>query len=207
MTEDRVREIFAEASSVQLATSERSARTIVSAARAMRDCLVRDGRILVFGNGGSAADSQHFAAELVGRFQAERRALSAIALTTDTSVITSIANDYAYEHVFVRQIQALGRAGDVAFGISTSGRSANVLEGLAQGRRQALTTIALVGRDIDPVAAVADIAVAVPGNTTARIQEGQLTVLHAICELVEGHFVNPDPRVDFIPVNGLETSA
>ena len=192
MTEDRVRAIFAEASSLHLATSQRSAHAIVSAAHAMRECLAHGGRVLVFGNGGSAADSQHFAAELVGRFQIERRALSAIALTTDTSVITSIANDYAYEQVFARQIQALGRAGDVAFGISTSGRSANVLEALAQGRRQGLTTIALVGADLDPVAAVSDIAVPIPGGSTARIQEAQLTALHAICELVENHFATPD---------------
>ena len=188
MTEERIRAIFQEASAVSLATAERSARTILAAAEAMRDALARGGKIVVFGNGGSAADSQHFAAELVGRFRVERQALPAIALTTDTSVITSIANDYAYDHVFVRQIQALGRAGDVAFGISTSGRSRNVLDALAEARRQQLTTIALVGSQTDGVAAVADIVIPVPAESTARVQEAHLTALHALCELIEDHF-------------------
>jgi D-sedoheptulose 7-phosphate isomerase len=188
MTESRIRAIFAEASAVHVATAERSARTILAAAEAMRDALARGGKILVFGNGGSAADSQHFAAELVGRFRVARQALSAIALTTDTSVITSIANDFSYEHVFVRQIQALGRGGDVAFAISTSGRSRNVLDALADARRLQLTTIAMVGSETDAVAAVADIVIPVPAGSTARIQEAHRTALHAICELVEEHF-------------------
>jgi len=142
----------------------------------------------VFGNGGSAADSQHFAAELVGRFQVARQALSAIALTTDTSVITSIANDFAYEQVFVRQIQAHGRADDVAFAISTSGRSPNVLAGLAEARRRRLTTIAMVGPRTDGVAPVADIVISVESESTARIQEAHQTAMHAICELIEDHF-------------------
>src|SRR5580700_8460217 len=145
MTETRVRAIFAEASTVHLETAERSARHILTAAEAMLGALAAGGTILVFGNGGSAADSQHFAAELVGRFRVVRRALSAIALTTDTSVLTSIANDFAYEHVFVRQIQALGRVHDVAFAISTSGRSRNVLDALAEARRRQMITIAMVG--------------------------------------------------------------
>jgi D-sedoheptulose 7-phosphate isomerase len=187
MTESRIREIFAEASAVHLAAAERSARTILAAAEAMRDALARGGKIVVFGNGGSAADSQHFAAELVGRFRVVRRALSAIALTTDTSIITSIANDFAYEHVFVRQIQALGRAGDVAFAITTSGRSRNVLDALAEARRQQLVTIAMVGSQTDDVAAVADIVISVSAESTARIQEVHRTALHAICELIEDH--------------------
>jgi D-sedoheptulose 7-phosphate isomerase len=187
MTENRIRAIFAEASAVHAATAERSARTILAAAGAMRDALARGAKIVVFGNGGSAADSQHFAAELVGRFRVARQALSAIALTTDTSVITSIANDFTYEQVFVRQIQALGRAGDVAFAISTSGRSRNVLEALAEARRRQLTTIAMVGPQTDGVAAVADIVISVPAEHTARIQEAHRTVLHALCELVEDH--------------------
>jgi D-sedoheptulose 7-phosphate isomerase len=187
MTENRIREIFAEASAAHLAAAERSARTILTAAESMRDALARGGKIVVFGNGGSAADSQHFAAELVGRFRVARRALSAIALTTDTSIITSIANDFTYEQVFVRQIQALGRAGDVAFAISTSGRSRNVLDALAEARRQQLTTIAMVGSRTDEVAAVADIVISVSAESTARIQEVHRTALHAICELIEDH--------------------
>jgi D-sedoheptulose 7-phosphate isomerase len=190
MTEQRIRAIFAEAAAVQMATAERSARTILAAAEAMRDTLARGGKILVFGNGGSAADSQHLAAELVGRFRVTRPALSAIALTTDTSVLTSIANDFTYEQVFVRQIQALGRTGDVAFAISTSGRSPNVLAGLAEARRRQLTTIALVGSQADDVSAVAAIVIPVPDESTARIQEAHRTAIHAICELIEDHFAS-----------------
>jgi D-sedoheptulose 7-phosphate isomerase len=188
MTENRVRAIFAEASAVHAATAERSAQTILMAAEAMRDALDRGGKIVVFGNGGSAADSQHFAAELVGRFRVARQALAAIALTTDTSVITSIANDFAYEHVFVRQIQALGRAHDVAFAISTSGRSRNVLEALAEARRRQLTTIAMVGSRTEGAFAVAYIMSTVPAESTARVQEAHRTAMHAICELIEDHF-------------------
>jgi D-sedoheptulose 7-phosphate isomerase len=188
MTENRIRAIFAEAAAVHVATADGSARTILAAAEAMRDALARGGKILIFGNGGSAADSQHFAAELVGRFRLARGALSALALTTDTSVITSIANDFAYDQVFVRQIQALGRAGDVAFGISTSGRSPNVLHALAEARRHRLTTIAMVGSRTDDVAAVADVVIPVPADSTARVQEAHRTAMHAICELVEDHF-------------------
>jgi D-sedoheptulose 7-phosphate isomerase len=187
MTENRIRAVFAEASAVHAATAERSARTILAAGEAMRDALARGAKIVVFGNGGSAADSQHFAAELVGRFRVARQALSAIALTTDTSVITSIANDFGYEQVFVRQIQALGRAGDVAFAISTSGRSRNVVDALAEARRRRLTTVAMVGSQTDSVAAVADIVISVPAENTARTQEAHRTVLHAICELIEDH--------------------
>ena len=191
MTEKRIRAIFAEASAVHAATAERSARTILAAAEAMRDALARGAKIVVFGNGGSAADSQHFAAELVGRFRVARQALSAVALTTDTSVITSIANDFTYEQVFVRQIQALGRAGDVAFAISTSGRSRNVLDALAEARRRQLTTIGLVGSHTDGVAAVADIVMSVPAENTARAQEAHRTVLHALCELIEDDLAGP----------------
>ena len=188
MTESKIRAIFADAAAVQLATAERSAETILAAAEAIRGALARGGKILVFGNGGSAADSQHFAAELVGRFRLARRALAAIALTTDTSVITSIANDFAYEQVFVRQIQALGRAGDLAFGISTSGHSPNVLAALAEARGMDLTTIALVGTHTKGVDEIADVVISIPAESTARIQESHLTALHAICELVEDDF-------------------
>jgi D-sedoheptulose 7-phosphate isomerase len=188
MTEHRIRAIFAEASVVHAATAERSAPAILTAAEAMRDALARGGKIVVFGNGGSAADSQHFAAELVGRFRVARQALSAIALTTDTSVITSIANDFSYEQVFVRQIQALGRVHDVAFAISTSGRSRNVLDALAEARRRQMITIAMVGARTDGVAAVADIVIAIPAESTARVQEAHRTAMHAICELIEDHF-------------------
>ena len=143
------------------------------------------GKVLLFGNGGSAADAQHMAADLVCRFQRERRPVAAVALTTDTSVVTAVANDYAYDRVFVRQIEALGNPGDVAFGISTSGRSANVIEGLRAAGARGLRTIAMTGRDGGTVGGEVDIHINVPDPSTARVQEAHRTLIHAICELVE----------------------
>jgi len=158
---------------------------LVAAVRAIADSLARGGRVLVFGNGGSAAEAQHFAAELMGRFEAERRALAAVALTTDTSALTAIANDYGFERVFARQVEALGRPGDVALGISTSGGSANVILGLQAARVAGLATIALTGRDGGAMRCHVDVHVNVPDASTARVQEAQLTLLHALCALVE----------------------
>ena len=157
---------------------------ILAAVEAIGTTLREGGKVLVFGNGGSAADSQHFAAELVGRFECERQALAAVALTTDTSILTSIANDFAYEQVFARQVQALGRPGDIAFGITTSGRSRNVMGALDEAARRGLTTIALVGSPTNGEARAA-ITIAVPGANTARIQEVHRTILHILCELIE----------------------
>ncbi|PYR59350.1 MAG: D-sedoheptulose 7-phosphate isomerase [Acidobacteria bacterium] len=157
----------------------------VAAAQAIREALEHGGKLLVFGNGGSAADAQHFAAELVGRFMKERAALAAIALTTDTSVMTSVANDYSFEHVFVRQIEALGKPGDVAFGISTSGESRNVISALESARERGLKTIALTGRDGGHAGRAADLHVNVPDQNTARVQEVHRTILHVMCELIE----------------------
>ena len=146
----------------------------------------RDGRkVLLFGNGGSAADAQHMAADLVGRFQRERRPVAAVALTTDTSVVTAVANDYTFDRVFVRQIEALGNRGDIAFGITTSGRSANVVAGLRAASARGLRTIAMTGRDGGTVGGEVDIHVNVPDPSTARVQEAHRTLIHAICELVE----------------------
>jgi D-sedoheptulose 7-phosphate isomerase len=180
--EVRIRETFKEAARIQSATGDVAAAAIGRAAAVMCVALKAGGKIIVFGNGGSAADSQHFAAELVGRFQRERRPLSAVALTTDTSVITAVANDYAYEQVFARQVAALGRSGDVAFGISTSGRSVNVLRALEEAKRNGLTTVALVGDGGEPLA---DVTIHVPTANTARIQEAHRTALHALCGVIE----------------------
>jgi D-sedoheptulose 7-phosphate isomerase len=158
---------------------------VADAAGAILDAAAAGGKILVFGNGGSAADSQHLAAELVSRFQRERRAVAALALTTDTSVLTAVANDYAFDRVFARQIEALGSRGDVAVGISTSGTSRNVVDGLRVARERGLRTVALTGRDGGPVGAAADIHVNVPDGSTARVQEAHRTLIHAICEIVE----------------------
>ena len=164
-------------------------RPVIAAAAAIVTSIRAGGKVLIFGNGGSAADAQHVAAELVGRFQHQRAALAALALTTDTSVITSISNDDAFARVFVRQLEALGRPGDVAFGISTSGTSGNVTEALTTAARLGLRTIALTGRDGGEVGRAAEIHVNVPSTSTARVQEVHRTLLHGICELVEGAFV------------------
>ncbi len=155
------------------------------AAHIMDEALAAGRKVLVFGNGGSAADAQHLAAELVGRFMRERAALPAIALTADSAILTSIANDYSYKQVFARQIEALGQAGDVALGISTSGESPNVSAALQIARKRGLKTVALTGRDGGSVGAAAEIHVNVPDQNTARVQEVHRTLLHVMCELIE----------------------
>jgi D-sedoheptulose 7-phosphate isomerase len=139
----------------------------------------------VFGNGGSAADAQHVAGELVGRFRRERAPMPAIALTVDTSILTAIGNDYSFKQVFARQVEALGRPGDVALGISTSGESPNVVAGLQTARAKGLKTVALTGRDGGSVGRAAEIHVNVPDQNTQRVQEVHMTLLHVMCEVIE----------------------
>jgi phosphoheptose isomerase len=158
---------------------------VLDAAAAIIGALKAGGKLLVFGNGGSAADAQHVAAELVGRFERERAAMAAVALTTDASVMTSVANDYAFDRVFARQVEGLGRPGDVALGISTSGASANVVAGLVAARALGLGTIALTGGDGGAVGRAAAIHVNVASDNAARVQEVHRTLLHVICDLVE----------------------
>jgi D-sedoheptulose 7-phosphate isomerase len=155
------------------------------AAETMLDAVKAGRTLLLFGNGGSASDAQHMSAELVGRFQRERGAIAAIALTADTSILTSIANDYSFKHVFARQIEALGRAGDVAFGISTSGESPNVVHALQVAKAKGLKTIALTGRDGGSVGRAADLHVNVPDQSAARVQEVHRTLIHVMCEVIE----------------------
>lgn len=143
------------------------------------------GKILFFGNGGSAADAQHLATELAVRYIRDRRAIAALALTTDTSALTAIGNDYGFDHLFSRQIEALGKPGDVAIGISTSGNSANVLKGLEAARKAGLKTIGLSGRDGGKMADFCDILLVVPSNTTARIQEMHITLGQMLCGALE----------------------
>jgi D-sedoheptulose 7-phosphate isomerase len=143
------------------------------------------GKILFFGNGGSAADAQHLAAELAIRYLKDRPALPALALTTDSSVLTACANDLGYENVFARQVEALGRQGDIAIGISTSGASPNVLAGLRRARGLGLYTAALVGERTDAVTPLADLVLAIPSRTTARVQEMHILLGHMLCEQVE----------------------
>ena len=158
---------------------------VVRAAEIMVTALAAGGKALVFGNGGSAADAQHFAAELVGRFQRDRAGLAAVALTADSSIVTSVANDYGFERVFARQVEALGRAGDVAIGISTSGASANVLAAFETAKQHGLRTVALTGRNGGAIGAAADVHINVPDQSAARVQEVHRTLIHALCEIVE----------------------
>jgi D-sedoheptulose 7-phosphate isomerase len=188
MPDDRgqlVEDILRDSAALLEQSARRSVEGVVAAAETLQAAFSKGGQLLVFGNGGSALDAQHFAAELVGRFSRERRALAAIALTTDTSIITSVANDYSYDKVFTRQIEALGRRGDVAWGISTSGTSRNVLDALRFAKSRGLSTIALTGRDGGTIGAAADLHLNVPHQVTARIQEVHRTLIHAVCELVE----------------------
>jgi D-sedoheptulose 7-phosphate isomerase len=165
--------------------AERSLPAVLRAAQAISRALAAGGKVLAFGNGGSAGDAEHLVAELVGRFEIERRALPAVSLTCDSSVVTAIANDYGYATVFTRQVEALGNRGDVAFGISTSGRSANVEAGLAAAKARGLVTIAMTGRDGGRMGAEADIHLNVAEPSTARVQEVHRTIMHAVCALID----------------------
>ena len=190
MTSALLRAAFDEAIALHQRVRDGGGTPVIDAADAIVAALTQGGKVLVFGNGGSAADAQHMAAELVGRFQLERVALAAVALTTDTSVLTSIANDYAFERVFARQVEALGRAGDVALGISTSGASPNVVAALEVAHGLKMRTIALTGADGGAVGRAAAIHINVPSPITARVQEVQRTLLHVICAIVENSFVD-----------------
>ncbi len=187
--QDRIKQIFEQSADVQRATLEKNLSAIQTAVSVLTTTLESGGKILLFGNGGSAADSQHIAAEFIGRFQKERRALAAIALTTDTSALTALGNDYGFDIVFSRQIEALGKAGDVAIGISTSGNSKNILEAIKKAKAMGLVTIVLTGGNGGLLAPLADIKLIVPATVTARVQESHIIIAHTICELVEQGFV------------------
>jgi len=168
---------------------ERVARELAGEIRRAGEALVQvlraGGKILFFGNGGSAADAQHLAAELTGHFAKERSPLAAVALSTDTSALTAIGNDYGFEHVFERQVRALGRKGDAAVALSTSGKSPNVLRAMEVARTLKLRTIALSGRDGGPLANLAEISIVIPSDSTARIQECHITIGHILCEYLD----------------------
>lgn len=161
---------------------------ILASAEIITQALLSDNKVLSCGNGGSAGDAQHFSSEMLNRFEMERPALPAIALTTDTSTITSIANDYAYEQIFSKQIRALGNPGDILLAISTSGNSANVCEATRTAQERDLTVIALTGRDggeMGQIMGGSDIEIRVPSSTTARIQEVHLLIIHSLCDLID----------------------
>ena len=164
---------------------QRLADKIAAVVDLVAEALGKGRKLLVMGNGGSAADAQHFAAEIVGRFKLERRALPAIALSTDTSILTAVGNDYGFDLVFRRQVEALAQAGDVVVGISTSGSSHNVYGALLLAGEIGCRTIGLLGRDGGTIAGIVDISLTVPVQDTPRVQEAHITIIHIICELVE----------------------
>jgi D-sedoheptulose 7-phosphate isomerase len=182
---DVVRVALGEAADLHRRVSDDQAAAIVEAAALMRRAIEAGSQVLVFGNGGSATDAQHFAAELVGRFGRERRGWPVVALTADSAVLTAVANDYGFEHVFARQVEAIGQAGDVVMGITTSGTSANVNRALRRAKEAGLATIGLTGRDGGETGGIVDVHVNVPGVTSAQVQEVHRTVLHVMCELIE----------------------
>jgi D-sedoheptulose 7-phosphate isomerase len=191
--DERVRRHFEES----IATKQAAvglAPAIAAAAATMTRCLLEDGKILSCGNGGSAADAQHFSSELLNRFELERPGLPALALTTDSSTLTSIANDYAFVEVFAKQVRALGQPADVLLAISTSGNSENVLRAIGAAHERGLRVVALTGRDGGAIAGSlvdGDIEIRVPAERTARIQEVHLLIIHCLCDLIDAELLEP----------------
>jgi D-sedoheptulose 7-phosphate isomerase len=183
-TNEQIKKIMIESSNLILSSIDLSEK-IVEAVNEIVKCLKRGNKVVLFGNGGSAADAQHIAAEFIGRFQKERKSLPAISLTTDSSIITSLANDYSFDTVFSRQCESLVSKGDVVIGISTSGKSKNVEEGIKTAKRNGAITIGLLGGDGGTVKNFVDVSIQVPSTNTARIQEIHRVIYHIICDLVE----------------------
>jgi len=191
----RIRAHFAESAELKLAAAEAMAPQIARAAALMTDCLLADGKLLACGNGGSASDAQHFAAEMVGRFERERPELPAISLTTDTSILTAIANDYDFGQVFAKQVRALGRAGDVLLAISTSGNSGNVTAAVAAAHEREMRVIALTGKGggrIGELLSSADVHLCVPHSSTARIQEVHILTIHCLCDAIDASLLGDE---------------
>ena len=184
----RVQEHFAESINTKQSSVDVIAESIAAAGQLMADALLNEGKILSCGNGGSAADAQHFSSELLNRFEMERPGLPAMALTTDASTVTSISNDYAYEDIFGKQVRALGRAEDVLLGISTSGNSENVCRAITAAHDRGMRVVALSGRDGGRMADMfrdSDVEIRVPATRTARIQEVHLLVIHCLCDIID----------------------
>ncbi|NQT47045.1 MAG: D-sedoheptulose 7-phosphate isomerase [Candidatus Omnitrophica bacterium] len=182
---DRIKEIFQETCKVKKDLMGSCAKPLSEIVTAITKAIKGGNKVVVFGNGGSAADSQHMAAELVGRFQKERRAIPAIALSTNTSTLTALSNDYGYDSSFARQIEALGQKGDIAIAISTSGKARNVIEAAKAAKTRGMLVVGLIGKDGGELAKIVDMPIVVPSQSTARIQESHITLIHIICELVE----------------------
>jgi D-sedoheptulose 7-phosphate isomerase len=187
--EKEIFKFFEEASVLALESGRKNAALLLQMGQELIRCFEQGNKLLLFGNGGSASQAQHFSAELVNKLRVYRRPLPAIALTTDTSVLTSIGNDLDFSDIFSRPIEALGKNGDVAWGFSTSGKSPNVLKGLVKARELGLRTIAFSGRDSSAMAQHADFCLTVAADNTARIQEMHLCAGHAVCAVVEEHFL------------------
>lgn len=181
---EQIKKIVIESSNTIRASSDLSER-IVEAINEIVNCLKKGNKIVVFGNGGSAADAQHIAAEFIGRFQKERQSLPAISLTTDSSIITSLANDYSFDVVFSRQCESLVSKGDIVIGISTSGNSKNVVEGIKTAKKKGAITIGLLGGSGGIIKNLVDISIQAPSGITARVQEVHRVIYHIICEFVE----------------------
>jgi D-sedoheptulose 7-phosphate isomerase len=182
---EKISQLLNESIEVKKALLRDSLDDLSKIAQKMIEALSNKRKLLIFGNGGSAADSQHMASELVGRFRKERRPLPALALSTNTSIISSLANDYDYSVVFSRQIEALGQPGDVALGISTSGNSANIIEAVKKANQMGLVTVGLTGGEGGRLARECQLVLRVPSDETPRIQEAHITCIHILCELIE----------------------
>lgn len=182
---EAITKIIQDSADLKLRFAQKNAEILSQVIKLLVEAFKAGNKLLLFGNGGSAADAQHIAAEFINRYLIERPPLPAIALTTDTSVLTSISNDYSFQDVFVKQIKALGKAGDVAIGISTSGKSVNVLKGIKVAKEMGLKTVALVGGDGGELAKITDLALVVESASTPRIQEVHITIGHIICEMVD----------------------
>lgn len=185
---ERIMGHFAASIETKMLAAEELPEHIERGGQVMVECLLAGGKILTCGNGGSAGDAQHFSSELLNRFERERPSLPALALTTDPSTITSIANDYSFNEVFSKQIRALGNAGDVLLAVSTSGNSANVIQAIQAAHEREMTVVALTGRDGGSMAALLtenDVEIRVPSNVTARIQEVHLVVIHSLCDFID----------------------
>jgi len=187
MINNRIEEIFDESINMLIESREISTE-IQSAIETIIKCYKNGNKIIIFGNGGSAADSQHMAAEFIGRYMLERKSLPAIALTTDTSIITALGNDYGFENIFARQCESMVTKGDVIIAISTSGSSKNVINGIKTAKKHDVTVIGLTGQNGSALSEHVDILIAVPSKSTPRIQEGHRIIIHMICELVEKEF-------------------
>ena len=188
MLEQRIQQQFFDSADLKYQAAETLTRPIAAAVNAVMGCITAGGKVLACGNGGSASDAQHFAAEFVGRFERERPGLAAIALTTDSSILTAVGNDYDFSQVFAKQVQALGSPGDVLLAISTSGNSANVLAAVEAARTKDMTVIALTGRGGGKMGAMltdTDVHICVPHERTARIQEVHILAIHCICDAVD----------------------